>query len=679
MFCPPSLSIPPPCLQASTKYYGIRGIERTGFYGWFGLMLAVQQQPVIVHIEASAPSFQDYDGVRHPPSKTTMGGKYADEECFSNHLNHVVLVVGYLSAGSDPSTSVLAPFWIIRNSWGTGWGDQGHMRMDIRSGDGICGINTLPGLFPVVRSSADPCGSRSFQYSIQGPAFNPCGRYNCSKKGTSNRCKCTDARFAQHALPIHLPMPSVHAPHACAHAAPTFLSSPPVDVCGSSTRNPCVVGTCVNDGKGSYSCVCPPGFIQGTTLANTASCAPGNTPLLLSSCAPGNTPVLLSSCAPGTCSLLLCSGYLLSPPVLRVPALSSCAPGTCSLLLCSGYLLSPPVLRVPSLSSCAPGTCSLLLSSGYLLSPPVFRLPALSSCAPDTCSLLLCSGYLLSPPVFRLPALSSCAPDTCSLLLCSGYLLSPPVLRVPALSSCAPGNHPSAALYCPPPVFRVATMFCPPPVFRFLQQNKVPECCTAPIGFMHSTGDTCTRVGRQVELCGAAASDAACEAAFQALNPAVDCSSLRPSQAVCIERDPGVANVTVVCDQYYRARLNDTCDSIRQLAEPPLSPVAFYRLNPGVNCNQLIPLKNHSRSATTFGAEVCIGSITNFTAGMCSRTSTYTISPGDDCKYINVKYFYSIKGCYRRMNGYECVDKLKPGVKICTPSANKARIGSCRI
>ncbi|CAI5947120.1 unnamed protein product [Closterium sp. NIES-65] len=110
-------------------------------------------------------------------------------------------------------------------------------------------------------------------------------------------------------------------------------------------------------------------------------------------------------------------------------------------------------------------------------------------------------------------------------------------------------------------------------------------------------------VGRQVELCGAAASDAESETAFQALNPAVDCSFLKPSQAVCFERDPGVANVTVVCDQYYWARLNDTCDSIRQLAEPPLSPVDFYRLNPGVNCNLLIPLKNHSHSATTFGAE----------------------------------------------------------------------------
>ncbi|CAI5479401.1 unnamed protein product [Closterium sp. Yama58-4] len=490
---------------ASTKYYGIRGIERTGFYGWFGLMLAVQRQPVIVHIEASAPSFQDYDG----------RGKYADEECFSNHLNHVVLVVGYLSAGSDPSNSAVPPpFWIIRNSWGTAWGDQGHMRMDIRSGDGICGINTLPGLFPVVRSSADPCGSRSFQYSVQGPTFNPCGRYDCIRKGTSNRCKCTDARFAQ--------VKNTDGSYTCAY----------VDVCGSSSRNPCVVGTCVNDGKGSYSCVCPPGFIQGTTLANTASCAPGD----------------------------------------------------------------------------AGGVYTVQQSNVW------------------------CSHV---HPIFAL-----------------------------TIDQFTQQNK---GVVCSAPLRLNATLLV----------NSTVQPCS--VFYTTLIGDTCTGVARQVELCGAAASDAECGAAFQALNPAVNCSSLSPSQAVCLERDPAKANVTVVCDQYYRARVSDTCDSIRQLAEPPLSPVAFYRLNPGVNCNQLIPVKNYSHSTTTFGAEVCIGSVTNFTAGVCSRTSTYTISPGDDCKYINVKYFYSIKGCYRRMNGYECVDKLRPGVKICTPSANKARIGSCSI
>ncbi|GJP31227.1 hypothetical protein CLOM_g10159 [Closterium sp. NIES-68] len=488
----------------STRYYGIRGIERTAFYGWFGLMLAVQRQPVIVHIEASAPSFQDYDG----------RGKYADEACFSGHLNHVVLVVGFLSTGFDPYSAMPPPFWIIRNSWGTQWGDQGHMRMDIRSGDGLCGINTLPGLFPVVRTSADSCGSRSFKFTVLGATFNPCGQFNCSKKGTSNRCKCSDARFVQ--------VKNTDGSYTCAY----------VDVCGSSSRNPCVVGTCVNDGRGSYSCVCPPGFAQGTTLANSASCAPGD----------------------------------------------------------------------------AGGVYTVQQSNVW------------------------CSDV---HPIFAL-----------------------------TLDQFKQQNK---GVSCSTPL-RLNS--------RLLVNSTVDPCS---VFYTTVLGDTCAGVGRQVELCGEAASDAACEAAFQALNPAVDCWSLKPSQAVCVERDPSKANLTVVCDQYYRARLNDTCHSIAQLAEPPLSPVDFYRLNPGVNCNQLIPVKNYSRPATTFGAEVCIGSATNFSAGICSRTSTYTISPGDDCKYIHLKYFYSIKGCYRRLNGYECVDKLKPGAKICTPSPKRARTGTCSI
>ncbi|CAI7907262.1 unnamed protein product [Closterium sp. NIES-53] len=490
-------------LASTPKYYGIRGIERTGFYGWFGLMLAVQRQPVIVHIEASAPSFQDYDG----------SDKYADEECFTEHLNHAVLVVGYLVSGVDAAKpDLLPPFWIIRNSWGTGWGDQGHMRMDIRSGDGICGINTLPGLFPVVRSSADPCGSQSFKDSVMGAAFNPCGQYPCSKKGTSNRCMCSDTQFAQ--------AKNTDGSYTCTY----------VDVCGSSSHNPCVVGTCVNDGKGSYSCVCPWGFIQGTMIGGGFSCTPGQ--------AQGKYKVLADN------------------------------------ILCSH------ITAVFSLSLAR----FLSLNKGVSCAKPL----------------------RINTEVYVIPSVRDC------------------------------------------------TVF-----------------------YTTNAGDTCAGVGRQVELCGVAASDAECEAAFQALNPAVNCSSLRPSQAVCIERDPAKANRIAVCEEYHRPRANDTCDSIRNTAVPPLSPMELYWLNPGINCNQPIPAKNlEFQRPLEREIPICIRSSSSFAIGTCP-TDEYYFKPTDTCQSVQVTQFQSIKGCYRKINGYECVDRMTPGTKVCLPNYDGARTGDC--
>ena len=82
-----------------------------------------------------------------------QGYVYRDPACYTYSLNHAVLVVGYLIAGIDRDAPRLPPpFWIIRNSWGTDWGDGGYMRMGIEGGDGICGINVLPPLYPVVKS-----------------------------------------------------------------------------------------------------------------------------------------------------------------------------------------------------------------------------------------------------------------------------------------------------------------------------------------------------------------------------------------------------------------------------------------------------------------------------------------------------------------------------------------------
>ncbi|GJP84248.1 hypothetical protein CLOP_g14328 [Closterium sp. NIES-67] len=237
-----------------TKYYGIQGFEETPFGGWLGLLLAVQRQPVVVRIEASAPSFLNYDGTL----------KYADASCFQNGVNHAVLVVGFGVGGNMSSPfSLPVPLWVIRNSWGSEWGAAGHMFMDMQSGPGICGINTLPGIFPVVRAAADPCGSKSVKLAASAGvassnALNPCGQFKCSKAGSSNRCACASTHFVEASHP--------DGSKTCAY----------VDACGLAGSNPCVVGTCVNDGRGSYSCVCPPGFIQGTTATGTLSCAPGD-------------------------------------------------------------------------------------------------------------------------------------------------------------------------------------------------------------------------------------------------------------------------------------------------------------------------------------------------------------------------------------------------------------------
>ncbi|CAI5504617.1 unnamed protein product [Closterium sp. Naga37s-1] len=130
--------------------YPVQSFERARFKGYVGLMMAVQNQPVVVHIQASAATFVMYDGNRIAP-----------------------------------------PFWIIRNSWGEEWGDKGHIRMDIQGGDGVCGINVLPGIYPVVKIPGDPCGQSSYQGDRPQPVMNPCGRFKCGVTAEStNNCTC---------------------------------------------------------------------------------------------------------------------------------------------------------------------------------------------------------------------------------------------------------------------------------------------------------------------------------------------------------------------------------------------------------------------------------------------------------------------------------------------------------
>jgi len=56
------------------------------------------------------------------------------DTCPNSGSDHAVLLVGY---GVDSGTNM--KYWLVKNSWGDTWGEQGYFR--IESDNGLCGIN----------------------------------------------------------------------------------------------------------------------------------------------------------------------------------------------------------------------------------------------------------------------------------------------------------------------------------------------------------------------------------------------------------------------------------------------------------------------------------------------------------------------------------------------------------
>lgn len=109
---------------------GETGVLSTGNYAVSSndptaMMDALQTGPTSVAIEADQTSFQMY-----------TGGIFDDDTC-GDYLDHAVGLVGWGQDGDQQ-------YWIVRNSWGTSWGEDGYIRFLVVDGEGMCGVQNDP-------------------------------------------------------------------------------------------------------------------------------------------------------------------------------------------------------------------------------------------------------------------------------------------------------------------------------------------------------------------------------------------------------------------------------------------------------------------------------------------------------------------------------------------------------
>ncbi|GJT66803.1 senescence-specific cysteine protease SAG39-like protein [Tanacetum coccineum] len=104
---------------------------------WQCFEQAVASQPVSVAVDASGSGFQFY-------SSGVFTGECGTE------LDHGVTAVGY--GTSDDGTK----YWLVKNSWGTSWGQEGYIMMerDVDATEGICGI-AMQASYPTAKFEED--------------------------------------------------------------------------------------------------------------------------------------------------------------------------------------------------------------------------------------------------------------------------------------------------------------------------------------------------------------------------------------------------------------------------------------------------------------------------------------------------------------------------------------------
>jgi len=121
--------------EAEYSYTGVRGTCRSDFsafyqgakisdmyYTWSG------DEETMARLVAEHGAVMTAVGVNSGFSSYS-GGVYAG--CTGDSINHGVVVVGY---GTEDGVD----YWLVKNSWGSSWGDEGYIK--VQRGVGMCGI-----------------------------------------------------------------------------------------------------------------------------------------------------------------------------------------------------------------------------------------------------------------------------------------------------------------------------------------------------------------------------------------------------------------------------------------------------------------------------------------------------------------------------------------------------------
>lgn len=606
----------------------VTGWESVPPYDKSALMKAVNMQPVVAFICATGANFGNY-------SSRGSISLYNASAC-GTEINHVVLVVGYNSAGG---------YWIIKNSWYSTWGDKGYLYLPMLDGAGACGLLSVPPLYPVyypigpqpVQISSGPLRAshssdgkwwKTFVPSVLDACagiINPCGGGRCYSTAGIARCDCSlvTGYVEQLGVPTS----------KCVNAYPCEANA---------LYNPCGAGFCGNVGDGTYICTCYSGYIIGSRTDGAPTCVFGGTA--------GGKQTYAALYGDTCTSVSTAYGITSDSLVAMNPFLN------CSAAIPPGSIL---IVRNTTTGACSQITTVSAYDSCSSLSNS-FSTSILGSPDSSTASAITSTGF------------SAASTDSGSTTT-DPTISSDSVVTKQAAGMYAPlSTATSTDLIAINPTLSCGTSFyksqqlC---VGTYIPPSSLPPICDQT--YVTLPGDTCDWILRKLSLSATISS-------FSTWNPGFTCpvGALPPGLTLCVRTVIPSSSTSLpptkgTCTKWYQVVQGDTCPMIWNAAN--LTMNVFLAINPGLQCQAPF---------LVVGQQVCIAS-SSATAAAADNTISYIVQAGDTLSSISASYSKACNATSSTVqniadaNGISPYSSLTPGQTLLVPCARKPGLIDC--